>query len=63
MKSLKSTIDVYTGTYEWLEYPDKDGVERPIFLYIEDGERWIPAPKYYWKVNNELNPLRDYSYN
>ena len=36
---------MYTGTYEWLEYPDKVGVrvERPIFLYIDDGERWIPA--------------------
>ena len=43
-------VDVYTGTYEWLRYPDKDGVEQPIFLYIEDGKRWIPAPKYYWKV-------------
>ena len=41
---------MYTGTYEWLEYLDKDGVETPIFLYTEDGERWIPAPRYYWKV-------------
>ena len=62
LHSVKSTIDVYTGTYEWLEYPGESGVT-PIFLYIDGGERWLPAPKYYSKVcyqlRNQSNQLRN----
>ena len=36
---------VYTGTYGQLEYLDT-----PIFLYTEDGDSFIPAPLYFWKV-------------
>ena len=46
---------MYTGTYEWLSYPDEGKVGRPILLYVEDGKRWIPAPKYYWKVIHNKN--------
>ena len=60
--SVKSTIDVYTGTYEWLEYPGESGVT-PIFLYIDGGESWLPAPKYYWKVRYQLRNQRKQSRN
>ena len=47
---LKETLDVYTGTYGILSMLDVNGNEQDIFLYNEDGKKWIPAPKYYWKV-------------
>ena len=36
---------VYTGTYGNLQYHNQD-----IFLYEQDGQEWIQAPLYFWKV-------------
>ena len=32
-----------------------DGKEIDIYLYLKDDKKYIPAPKYYWKViQNEI---------
>ena len=38
-------MKVYTGTYGQLEY-----LGTPIFLHTDNGESFIPAPLYFWKV-------------
>jgi len=47
-QSLGRELTVYTGTHKVLEYPDSKDVLTSIYLYIQD--KYIPAPKYYWKV-------------
>lgn len=47
---MKETLDVITGTFGILKLPDVDGIDQDIFLYNEDGNTWIPAPLYFWKV-------------
>ena len=39
---------VTTGTYEVLEYPNKDKKSTGIFLAKEESS--VPAAKFYWKV-------------
>ena len=55
--SLKSVVDVYSGTYGFLQYNSTSNTPQDIVLYNEDGNEWIPAPKYFWKVvhNKETN--------
>ena len=33
-----------------MNYPDKNGNDVDIFLYLDGENQFIPAPKYYWKV-------------
>ena len=45
------TYTTYSGGFEVLELPDKDGDMQPIYLANDsEGYAIIPAPKYYWKV-------------
>ena len=48
MIRLGHDLAVYTGTHGILQYPDVDGEDQEIFLYVED--KYVPAPLYYWKV-------------
>eukprot|EP00095_Tigriopus_kingsejongensis_P006847 maker-scaffold176_size284796-snap-gene-0.14 protein:Tk06847 transcript:maker-scaffold176_size284796-snap-gene-0.14-mRNA-1 annotation:"duplex-specific nuclease" len=56
-ESLKASVKVITGTYGLLRFKNTIGKLRPFFLYTEDGNQWIPAPEYYWKVvhNEQTN--------
>ena len=55
--SAETAVDVYAGTYGFLRYQDTSGNLKDIFLHIEDGNEWIPAPQYLWKVvhNKDTN--------
>ena len=33
-----------------MSYPDNNGNDVDIYLYVDGDERHIPAPKFYWKV-------------
>lgn len=44
------TVTVYTGTFEILQYPDKNKDMKPIYLLQKQDKWYIPAPKYYWKL-------------
>ena len=33
-----------------MSYPDNNGNDVDIYLYVDGEERHIPAPKFYWKV-------------
>ena len=46
----KGEVKVWTGTYQVLEYPDLNGNEVGIYLYLDGDKKHIPAPKFYWKV-------------
>ena len=41
---------MYSGTYGILEYPNDENENTPIFILEDDGNWYIPAPKYYWKI-------------
>jgi hypothetical protein len=43
-------VTVWTGTYEILTYPDVNGNDVAIYLWVDGDKKYIPAPKYYWKV-------------
>ena len=43
-------IKVWSGTYGVLNYPDQNGNEVAIYLYLDGDKKHIPAPKFYWKV-------------
>ena len=43
-------ITVYSGTYEILEYPNNKNENTPIYILENDGNSYIPVPKYYWKI-------------
>ena len=44
------SITVYSGTYGILEYPNKKNESTAIFILENDGNWYIPVPKYYWKI-------------
>ena len=44
------SVTVYSGTYGILEYPNDKNENTPIFILEDDGNWYIPAPKYYWKI-------------
>ena len=44
------TVTVYSGTYGILEYPNDKNENTPIYILEDDGNWYIPAPKYYWKI-------------
>ena len=44
------TITVYSGTYGILEYPNYKNENTSIFILENDGNWYIPVPKYYWKI-------------
>lgn len=50
--AIKAGHDVveYSGTHEYLKYPDSNNNPAPIFLYTATGKQYVPAPLYYWKV-------------
>ena len=48
--SHNGTVTVYTGTYNILQYPDKNKNMQSIYLMEKDNKWYIPAPKYYWKL-------------
>jgi hypothetical protein len=48
--SHNGTVTVYTGTYDILQYPDKNKNMQSIYLMEKDNKWYIPAPKYYWKL-------------
>ena len=52
--SLDKSLDVYTGTYGVLEYPDTSSVNQKIYLYTDNSETWIPVPQYFWKVVHDV---------
>ena len=42
---------MYTGTFGTLQYQNRlKTVDYGIFLYEQDGNKWILAPLYFWKV-------------
>ena len=43
-------IKIWSGTYGILSYPDNNGNDVAIYLYLDGEKRHIPAPKFYWKV-------------
>lgn len=45
-------VDVYTGTYGVMVFPDIDNREQEIFLAWNEktGQRQIPVPRFYYKV-------------
>ena len=43
-------VKVWTGTYGVLQYPDENGNDVDIYLFLDGEKRYIPAPKFYWKV-------------
>jgi len=48
--SLGHDVTSVTGTHGVLQYADKHGVMTDIYLYLNEATRYVPAPKYYWKV-------------
>ena len=44
------SITVYSGTYGILEYPNIKNENTSIFILENDGNWYIPVPKYYWKI-------------
>ena len=45
-----------TGTYEVLEFPNKD--KKPTGIFLAKIESAVPAPKYYWKVVHDPETKR-----
>ncbi|XP_044737667.1 uncharacterized protein LOC123299356 [Chrysoperla carnea] len=44
-------LEVYSGTYDTCQLPDKNGKSTSIYLLLDDNNRpAIPVPKYFWKV-------------
>ena len=41
---------MYSGTYGILEYSNDENENTPIFLLEDDGNWYIPVPKYFWKI-------------
>lgn len=58
VRDLASTrqleLDVYTGICDQMTMEDVNGVQQPIYLYLENGALFVP--KYFWKV--VYDPLR-----
>ena len=50
INSIKDEVKVWSGTYGILSYPDLNENNVDIYLYVEDNKKYIPVPKYYWKV-------------
>ena len=47
---LQDQVKVWSGTYGVLSYPDVNGNDVDIYVYVKGDKKYIPAPKYYWKV-------------
>nr|CAD7404042.1 unnamed protein product [Timema poppensis] len=45
-------LEVWTGTYEVLKLPNKNGRLVPIYLSVDakDKSKYIEVPKYFWKI-------------
>ena len=43
-------MTVYTGTFDILKYPNKNGKNTEIYLLEKEQKWYIPAPKFYWKI-------------
>jgi hypothetical protein len=43
-------VTVWTGTHGILTYPDVNGNDVAIYLWVDGDKKYIPAPMYYWKV-------------
>lgn len=43
-------VTVWSGTFDTLVYPDQNGNDVPIYIYLSNGKQYIPVPKYFWKV-------------
>ncbi|CAG2054235.1 unnamed protein product [Timema podura] len=45
-------LEVWTGTYEVLKLPNKNGGLVPIYLSVDakDKNKYIEVPKYFWKI-------------
>lgn len=48
--SRRLDLDVYTGVHGQMTMADTESRQQPIHLHYEANERWLPAPKFYWKV-------------
>ena len=48
--SSQSNVQVYTGTYGILSLRDVNNSNKRIYLYNEDGNKFLSSPLYYWKV-------------
>jgi hypothetical protein len=47
----KLNLDVYTGTYGIVTFPDVKGIETELYLYVySNNNKAIPVPKLYWKA-------------
>jgi hypothetical protein len=47
----KLNLDVYTGTYGILTFPDVNGIETELYLYVDsNNNKAIPVPKLFWKA-------------
>jgi hypothetical protein len=47
----KLNLDVYTGTYGIVTFPDVKGIETELYLYVDsNNNKAIPVPKLYWKA-------------
>lgn len=52
VKNRKLFVDLYTGTYDIMVYPDVHGKEQELFLAWnqQDRQEQIPVPRFYYKV-------------
>lgn len=44
------SLDLYTGSYGVMTYPDAGGVQRELYLDTSSGRGQIPVPKIFYKV-------------
>ncbi|OXU25943.1 hypothetical protein TSAR_016649 [Trichomalopsis sarcophagae] len=41
---------VYTGVHGVTSLPDVEGVEQPLYLFVNATEKAFPVPRFYWKI-------------
>ncbi|GFG38326.1 hypothetical protein Cfor_01737 [Coptotermes formosanus] len=52
----KLDLDIYTGTYGILTFPNVKGVETGLYLYVDNNNnKAIPVPKLFWKAVYDPN--------
>ena len=54
LNRANGNVKVWTGTFGILSYPDINDNDVDIYLYLDGDDKFIPAPKYYWKVFQDV---------